>query len=178
LILDTLEAEKRHLLSREQLESGLWLKGIGSVVTMGARLGLPDTGMAKIRRNKKLREEKVKILEKAAAVLNEYPGYFLVFLDVKKPDQIVFGLPKYIRAIAACMRQQSRPAKHRPRERAARMVLESLTDTFRLAVERPLYEYAGLLAKTSFPEEWNPAGDIREAAKKLVKSRNHKSSGK
>ena len=172
LILDELEAKKRDLLSREQLESGLWLKGMSSVVNLAARLGFPDTELSKIRRNKKLREAKAEILEKAAAVLDDYPLYVNVFLEAKDYDQIVFDLPKYIRVMAAQMRQESRPAKHRPKESAARMVLESLTDRFCLAVKRPLYEYAGLLTKACFPEEWNPAGDIREAAKKLVKSRN------
>jgi hypothetical protein len=171
LILEALVAEKWGLLSREQLESGLWRKGLGSLVKMSARLGLPDTELAKIRRNKKLREENAKILEKAAAVLDDYPLYFDVLAHGQGLDEIIFNLPKYIRAIAVAMRQESRPEKHRPKETAARAVLESLTDTFRLAVKRPLYEYAGLLTKACFPEEWNPAGDIREAAKKLVKSR-------
>jgi hypothetical protein len=170
-ILDTLEIQKKDLLSREQLESGLWLKEMSGFVTRAARFGLPNTELAKIRRNKKLRDQKAKILEKAARVLDDYPNYFVVFLDVQDPDQIVFDLPKYIRAIAVDIRQQSRAEKHRPKERAAKTILHSLTLTFQHLVNKPLYEYAGLLTKTSFPEEWNPAGDIREAAKKLIKSR-------
>jgi hypothetical protein len=175
LILDALLLGKSHLLSREQLESGLWIKGLDRSITRTARILLPDTELAKIRRNKKLREEKAKILDNAAAVLDDYPIYLSAISDAlvkngEKPDEIAFDLPEYIRAIAADMRQQGRVENHRPKESAARMVLESLTDSFRLAVKRPLYEYAGLLTKACFPEEWNPAGDIREAAKKLVKS--------
>jgi hypothetical protein len=169
-ILDTLEIQKRHLLSREQLESGLWLKEMSGSVARAARLGLPDTELAKIQRNRKLRDQKAKVLEEAATVLDNYPNYMVVFLDVQGPDQIVFDLPKYIRAIAVDIRQQGRAEKHRPEERAAKSILHSLTLTFEHLVNKPLYEYAGLLTKTSFPEEWNPAGDIREAAKKLVKS--------
>jgi hypothetical protein len=176
LLLETLEANKRMLLSRQQLESGLWLKDWPHLATMAARLGLPDTAMAKTQRNKKLREKKAKMLDNAAAVLDDYPFYIpailnALLLDRKEPDEILFDLPKYIRAIAADMRERGRVEKHRPKEAAARMVLESLTDSFRLAVKRPLYEYAGLLTKACFPEEWNPADDIREAAKKLVKLR-------
>jgi hypothetical protein len=173
LILDELEGHKRQLLSRQQLESGLWLKGMSSLVNRNARMRFPDSELAKIRRNKKLREAKAEILERAAAVLRDYPLYFDVL--VRAPtDEIIFDLPKYIKAIAARIRQESSPARHRPKERVARMVLKSLTDTFRLAVKKPLYEHAGMLTKTCFPEEWNPAGDVREAAKKLVKSRNYK----
>jgi hypothetical protein len=50
-------------------------------------------------------------------------------------------------------------------------VLFDLTSFFKETTGNPLYKYAGQLVKTSFPEEWNPAGDIREAAKKLLKSR-------
>jgi len=174
LILDTLEVRKRKLLSRDQIESGLWLSGLWlDPPILTARLGLPGTELSKIRRNKKLREAKAKILERAAAVLRDYPLYFDVLVSAPT-DEIIFDLPKYIKAIAARIRQDSSPARHRPKEVAARMVLESLTDIFYGAVNKPLYEYAGVLTKTCFPEEWNPAGDIREAAKKLVKSRNHK----
>ena len=169
LVLDELASAKTNFLSREQLESDLWLTGMGAIVKNGARLGLPDNGWEKIRRNKRLREKHATILDKAAMVLAEYPGYFVVFLGVDM-DEVTFDLPKYIKAIAAQMRQDVRLAKHRPREEAARMVLIRLTDTFKLAVGKPLYHYAGLLTKASFPEEWNPAGDIREAAKKLIKS--------
>src|SRR5262249_32715890 len=178
LILDTLELQKRQLLSREQIESALWLSGLWLedppiMINLTARLRFPGSELSKIRRNKKLREKKAEILERAAAVLRDYPLYFDVLVHAPT-DEIIFDLPKYIKAIAAKIRQESSPARHRPKEVAARMVLESLTDIFYGAVNKPLYEYAGVLTKTCFPEEWNPAGDIREAAKKLVKARNHK----
>jgi hypothetical protein len=179
LILGTLAAQKLQLLSREQLESGLWLNGLLKELPSWVFLAasqFPDPELAKFRRNKKLRESRAEILERAAAVLSDYPLY-----SVADEDQLIIlveELPKQLKAIAARIRRESSPARHRPKARAARMVLESLTYIFQSAVNKPLYEHAGMLTKTCFPEEWNPAGDIREAAKKLVKSRNHKCSEK
>ena len=86
-------------------------------------------------------------------------------------DQLPFKLPEYLNAIAADIRQRTLNENHRPKGKAARRVVQNLTNVFQLAVEKPLYEYAGLLTKSCFPEEWNPAGDVREAAKKLIMQR-------
>jgi len=79
-------------------------------------------------------------------------------------DQLPFKLPEYLNAIAADIRQRTLNENHRPKEKAARRVVQNLTNVFQLAVEKPLYEYAGLLTKSCFPEEWNPAGGCERSS--------------
>ena len=164
-ILDTLRLLKCKFLTREQLEAGDWITDAPGWYLTQARIGLPDSESAKIRRNKKLREKAARALEGARRVLLDYPEYLLAVGDMPDP----YLLPDRLTSIAKHIRDNGIKAGHRPRAAGASQVISALTILFKEVTGNPLYEHAGRLTKLCFPEEWNPAGDIREAAKKLIK---------
>jgi hypothetical protein len=163
IVLHRLALKKHFLLTREELERGVWITDVPDWYLPQVRIGLPDSREAKMLRNKKLKERKALILEKAAGVLLDYPRYLGVVADMPDP----FRLPERLRLIAKDIRSQTSNGSQRPQAHAARYVVEDLIKLFKDTTGSPLYEYAGRITKICFPEEWNPAGDIREAAKKL-----------
>ena len=167
VILDIIAASKQVFLTQEQVEAGDWITDVPEWFVTQARLGLPDSEMEKMLRNKKLRERNAQALEKAVRVLLKYPRYLEAVPDMLDP----LRLPERLNSIAKHIRSNVVQCNHRPHAEAASTVISRLTMLFQELTGNPLYEYAGRLTKTCFPEEWNPAGDVREAAKKLIKSR-------
>lgn len=75
-----------------------------------------------------------------------------------------------VREVARTLDQLARSRAHRPEERQVKTYAKVLAEFFELKAKRPLYGYIGRLLRAGFREKWNPAGDLREAAKKLVKA--------
>ena len=76
-----------------------------------------------------------------------------------------------LRDIARRLRAIGPSKHHRPKNPDLIMFARYLAFIFRRATGHPLYEYVGRLLHAALPESWNPAGNLREAAKKLVKSK-------
>jgi hypothetical protein len=165
-ILHRLSSNKYFFLTHEQLETGKWIGDVPDWYYGQTRTGTLDSRQSKILRNKKLVERNAQRVEKARQVLTEMPIYILALGAMPDP----FSFPDKLKAIAKTIRDSSVKQRHRPQLRAARIVMSDLVSEFQRATGHPLYEYAGILTKSCFPDEWNPAGDIREAAKKLISS--------
>src|SRR5262245_11804820 len=76
-----------------------------------------------------------------------------------------------LRDIARRLRAIGPSKRHRPKKPDLIHFARYLAFIFRRATGDPLYEYVGRLLHAALPESWNPAGDLGEAAKKLVKSK-------
>src|SRR5262249_58790969 len=121
----------------------------------------------KILRDKKLREQRARILEKAAATLIELPLYGPTVGDMLGGPSI----PETLKATADLIRKGKFPGgNRRPRAIVAKMIASDLANQFEEITGYPLYEYVGKLIVTVFPEEWSQPSDIREAVRKLVKA--------
>lgn len=75
-----------------------------------------------------------------------------------------------VREVARTLEQLMRSRAHRPEGWQVKTYAKVLTEFFELTAKRPLYGYTGQLLKAGFRTKWNPAGDPREAAKKLAKA--------
>ena len=128
-------------------------------------------------RSLKEREKEARILDTAAAILEKWR-----FLRFHALDNIVLWSSAYteaytedadladrVRERAKALRQLGPSAAHRPKEVKLRDCGRALGGLFQARTDWPLHEYVGGILLAAFPGEWNPAGDIREAAKKLIK---------
>lgn len=116
-----------------------------------------------------LRKKDAVALERAAEVLRQWWSYltfdthFISLDDYPNADNL--------RSIARILRDLGPSKTHRPKETDLRVCAQRLAMEFgsHTSWRRPLYEHIGRLLRTAFPDQWNPAGDLKEAAKKLVK---------
>jgi hypothetical protein len=60
---------------------------------------------------------------------------------------------------------------HRPTKTEIRDCAVKLRSIIQSRARNPLYAYIGELLTAAFPDHWNPAADLREATKKLLKGR-------
>ena len=75
-----------------------------------------------------------------------------------------------VREVARTLEHLGTSRAHRPEGRQVKTYAKVLAEFFKLKAKRPLYGYIGRLLRAGFWDKWNPAGDLREAAKKLVKA--------
>jgi hypothetical protein len=178
------------LSGKEYLEGG-WLSPDASA---HVRRELEETAAefttAKLKSEKK-RETDARRLEIAAALLKEwrpvlkqrFQSNYLISNAAKAPNEDIRKLaaeshqgevgypdPDQLLAVAMCLRKLGPSEKHRPEESQLKIYGFILAEFFKKRTGNPLYERVGILLKAAFPEKWNPASDLREAARKLVKS--------
>lgn len=82
-----------------------------------------------------------------------------------------FEASNYLRLLCNRVREMRPPVTGRPRQIELRTMAAFLAEYFAERSGNPLPEYVGKLIRLAFPEKWNPAGDIKEAAKKLIRWR-------
>jgi len=130
-----------------------------------------DPTWAKIR-SSRLREADAKSLEKAADLVEEWKP-FVPPAVMKNPhdEDGIYPSSDQLKRIAKDIRQLGPSHPHRPREVYLTVFGQELASLFEGTTRWPLYEHVGWLLRAAFPGKWNPAGDIKEAAKKLVKKR-------
>src|SRR5438093_952936 len=75
-----------------------------------------------------------------------------------------------VREVARTLEHLGTSRAHRPEGRQVKTYAKVLAEFFKLKAKRPLYGYIGRLLRAGFWDKWNPAGDLREAAKTLVKA--------
>jgi PAS domain-containing protein len=115
------------------------------------------------------RERDAKSLEKAILVLDQWRSYL-----IQETNAIEWNhYPEIatLELVAKVLRDLGPSQKHRATEVRLRCCAQWLAEIMKHHArwDHPLYEHIGYLVKAAFPKDWNPAGDIREAAKKLVK---------
>lgn len=117
-------------------------------------------------RSEKRRKLHAKALNKAAEILKLWkpisPYAFPVYPYPKSTD---------LQLIAKTLLEMGPAQRHRPKEVEIKTCAYQLSQDFRRKTKNPLPEYVGKLILAAFPGQWNPAGDVKEAAKKLLKER-------
>jgi PAS domain-containing protein len=118
-------------------------------------------------RSAALREKDAKVLDKAVCILNEWREYLTYETHAIEVGQY----PEGISLIAKTLRDLGPSQEHRATEVRLRCCAQRLAQEFRNHTGRrnPLYKHIGVLVKSAFPKDWGAGGDLREAAKKLVK---------
>jgi hypothetical protein len=119
-------------------------------------------------RSSKQRRKDAKVLIRAAETLERWMPLC----------PFAFNVPKYpeagsIRIIAETLLGFGPPQAYRP-ETTIKACARELSQLFLRQTSKPLPEYVGKLIRHAFPEEWNPASDIKDAAKKLMLKRRGK----
>ena len=115
------------------------------------------------------RESDAKAIDKAISILDEWWSYLTQETHALELEQ--YPNMEHIKLVAKKLRDLGPSQRHRASEVRLRCCAQSLAEKTQnhTGWKNPLYEHIGNLVKAAFPREWNPAGDIREAAKKLVK---------
>jgi PAS domain-containing protein len=115
------------------------------------------------------RERDAKTLEKAVSILDQWRDYLIQETNAVEWDQYP-ELAK-LEIVAKVLRDLGPSQKHRATEVRLRCCAQWLAETIKhhAGWDHPLYEHIGYLVRAAFPKDWNPAGEIREAAKKLVR---------
>jgi hypothetical protein len=130
---------------------------------------------AKIRSRKK-REKDAALLERAARLLYDWGP--VITWDVKAPfNKFVYSqsVADDVKEIANVIRELGGPSKsYRPREDELRKCGLSLCKFFQSRTGFQLYSDVGELLKGAFFKEWGAGGDLKDAAKKLLKERRQK----
>lgn len=123
-------------------------------------------------RSCRLRDADAQVLEKAAGLVEQWEPFVPPAVMATPYDADgIYPSSVQLRRIARDIRELGPAQRHRPKEVDLAIFARELASLFRRITQRPLYKYVGRLLVTAFPKKWNPAGDIREAAKKLVKKR-------
>lgn len=122
-------------------------------------------------RSRKAREKDAKILEKAAEIVAHYWPFLSPPREETAYDADGLSCHATLERLTKDIRELfPLSQRHRPKELELILFARELAGYFFRVTERPLYEYVGKLLLATFPGEWNPADDIREATKKLVKA--------
>lgn len=124
-------------------------------------------------RSEKRRKVHSRALFKAATILRLlkplYPYTFPVKSYPKAAD---------LETIAGTLLEFGGPQANRPEELELKDCARQLAQLFRRKTSKSLPEYVGRLILASFPDQWNPAGDVKEAAKKLLKEHRASANGR
>ncbi len=120
-------------------------------------------------RSEKRRKQHSKTLIKAAEILKLRKQLF----------PYAFSMPRYpesadLETIAKTLREFGAAEAYSPGKVEIKACARELSRLFRGLTRRPLPEYVGEIMLIAFPDKWNPSGDLKEAAKSLLKE--HKSS--
>lgn len=134
--------------------------------------GFDNEVWKKLRRSQ-VRHRDAKILEKAAEIVWQYEP-FLPPLQTESPHdkEGVYPSRGALEWVAKKIRELFPSQRYRPKDLELILFARELAWHFFGLTQRPLYEYVGRVLLAAFPEKWKPAGDVREAAKKLVKAGN------
>ena len=152
-------------------------------------------------RSEKARQQQADVLTDAANVLKIWKP-LLPFLDISAskrcrvashgkvvwsldPEELK-GITKAVRcpdpadleAIAKALRELGPSQAHTIGKLEIKLCARDLTEFFRWKASRPLPLHVGAIIQAAFPDDWNPKGDLKEAAKKLVKERNPMTKGR
>jgi PAS domain-containing protein len=120
-------------------------------------------------RNAPLREKDATSLEKAAQILEQWRSYLIQQTHALEWDE--YPEIAQLNLVAKTLRGFGPSHRHRAIEVRLRCCAQRLADEFlhHTAWKNPLYEHIGVLMKSAFQQDWGAAGDLREAAKKMVK---------
>jgi len=124
-------------------------------------------------RNRNAREKDANVLDKAAKIVEQYEP-FLPPRRMEGPNDRdgIYPSRTALEQTAHEIRDLFPSQRHRPKELELILFARELAKHFLNCTRHPLYEYVGNLLLAALPEKWNPAGKVREAAKKLVKAGN------
>jgi len=125
------------------------------------------------------REKDAKILDKARLILEQYWAYLPnipkenPFPNYQLDDEWnVYPSGPALEWIAKQIRDLFPSQRHKPKHLILILFARELSEHFFSLTGRPLYEHVGNLFVATFPHIWHPTGEIKEAAKKLVKAAN------
>jgi len=167
-ILNHLGIHKIRTLSKDQFLSGDWVqRWDGSVLSVTGSLSIEEF-KAKIR-SLRLREKDALVLGKAADIAAQWKRYLDGPLYFHPAAGDPYPSPASLKKLAKIIKETGPAKSHRPEEVELKVCAQGLASLFKETTGLPLYGYVGDLIRCAFPERWNPAGDLREAAKKLVK---------
>ena len=116
-----------------------------------------------------LRELDAKALDKAVSILDEWWSYLTQETHALELEQ--YPNMEHIKLVAKNLRELGPSRPHRATEVRLRCCAQRLAEGFQHGTgwKNLLYEHIGVLIKAAFPNDWNPASDIRDAAVKMVK---------
>lgn len=197
-ILAAVVMVKTWSLTKEELLRDGWLDPKAPPeVRRSIEEGAGDFSFPKLRSYKQ-REKDARLLEAAAKCLEEWNPVLRsleqreLFIDLAGPlrkapasfdDSVNLAIkagglvsnaypgPIMLREFANRLRALGPSKRHRPKNPQLEIYAKYLASFLAHETGFPCYGYLGEFLRTAFPKEWNPAGDIREAAKKLVKSK-------
>jgi hypothetical protein len=155
----------RRLFTRYRISPIRVLDLVGSwkAYVVRHKAGIESSAYADSQARRKRHSE---ALMKSAEILNLWKPLFpYAFLVPRYPESADLEM------IAKTLRELSPPQAHAPGKIEIKNCARGLSQLFRGSTSRPLPEYVGQIILTAFPDLWNPAGDIKEAAKKLLKQR-------
>ncbi|MBI4490514.1 MAG: hypothetical protein HY694_15635 [Deltaproteobacteria bacterium] len=164
-ILSLLGYFKIDSLTVEDVKSGQWIlpnfssplsRWFFSCEILGTKL-----------RSKRKAQKDVKTLRKAAQIIDQWEYLMRIRTD---SFQNTYPYGFEIREVARNILQLTVTKAHRPEAAKIKRYAKALSDFFEIRANKPLYAYVGRLLKAAFNDMWNPAGDLRDAAKKLVKA--------
>ncbi len=121
-------------------------------------------------RSKALREKDAKALDKAASILDEWWSYLTQETHALELEQYPANTEQ-IKLVAKTLRDLGPSQRHRATEVRLRCCAQRLAEEFQhhTGWKNPLYEHIGVLMKSAFPNDWGAGGNLKEAAKKMVK---------
>jgi len=121
-------------------------------------------------RSAPLRELDAKALDKAVSILDEWWSYLTQETHALELEQYPANTEQ-IKLVAKTLRDLGPSQKHRATEVRLRCCAQRLAEEFQRGTgwKNLLYEHIGVLIKAAFPNDWNPAGKIRDAAVKMIK---------
>ncbi|MBI2351404.1 MAG: hypothetical protein HYV00_08015 [Deltaproteobacteria bacterium] len=170
---DTLESlHYRHALSPSKVLDYLW-----HLKEEDLLFGEADDHLTQEMRSLRARTRDADALEKAAEILEKWHA---LAAGLPLPSEKILRYPSgyQLRKVAQALRDLGAAQAHRPSNERLNFLVVSLVKQFMIWTGLPLYEHAGRLIRAAFPSLWNPAGDIREAAKKIFKEAESRSSSK
>jgi PAS domain-containing protein len=120
-------------------------------------------------RNAPLREKDATSLEKAALILEQWRSYLIQQTHALEWDE--YPEIAQLNLVAQALREFGPSQRHRATEVRLRCCAQRLAEEFQhhTGWKKALYEHIGVLMKSAFPKDWGAAGDLKEAAKKMVK---------
>jgi hypothetical protein len=120
-------------------------------------------------RSEPLREKDARTLDKAVSILDEWWSYLTQETHALELDE--YPNMEHLKQVAQTIRGLGPSQKHRATEVRLRCCAQRLAEEFQRHTgwKNPLYEHIGMLVKSAFPKDWGAAGDLKEAAKKMVK---------
>jgi hypothetical protein len=117
-------------------------------------------------RSARLRKKHAKTLKNAAEILKLWQP-----LIPYATSSFSYPHSNDVEMVAKTLLQFGAAQAYRPQEVEIKRCAQDLKRLLYNRTKRPLYRYIGELMLIAFPGQWNPAGDVREATKKLVKGR-------